>query len=59
MGCDKMERTNTRREVCDYFKVTRQTIYDWQKQGMPFEKIGKKMLRYNIQEVRQWLNTRS
>ena len=48
MGGDKMERTNTRREVCDYFKVTRQTIYDWQKQGMPFERIGKKMLRYNI-----------
>ena len=59
MGGDNMERTNTRREVCDYFKVTRQTIYDWQKQGMPFERIGKKMLRYNIQEVRQWLNTRS
>ena len=54
-----MERTNTRREVCDYFKVTRQTIYDWQKQGMPCEKIGKKMLRYNIQEVREWLNARS
>ena len=54
-----MERRNTRREICEYFKVTRQTIYDWQKQGMPFERIGRKMLRYNIQEVRQWLNARS
>ena len=54
-----MERRNTRREICEYFKVTRQTIYDWQKQGMPFEKIGRKKLGYNIQEVREWLNRKS
>lgn len=53
-----MERAITRKELCDYFKVTRQTIYEWQKEGMPYDNLGRRMLRYNIEEVREWLKKR-
>lgn len=54
-----MERTKTRKEMCEYFKVTRQTLYNWQKSGMPCERLGKLLLRYNIEEVREWLKSRA
>lgn len=54
-----MERTKTRKELCEYFKVSRQTVYNWQQEGMPHERLGKMLLRFNIEEVREWLKSRS
>jgi len=44
----------TTKELCKILKVTRQTINEWRKLGMPFVKFGK-LVRFNYEEVEKWL----
>lgn len=39
--------------------VSYQTIINWRKDGMPCIKIGYNMIRFNLSEVMQWLETRN
>jgi excisionase family DNA binding protein len=41
-------------DMMELFKVTRQTINNWMKQGLPHIKIGK-TLRFDKQEVIAWV----
>lgn len=43
----------TRDELAKEFKVHFNTILKWQKQGMPFYKIGG-TVRYELDEVIEW-----
>ena len=41
-------------ELCEIMKVTRTTVDNWRKQGMPYKKFGK-MVRFDKEEVMEWL----
>jgi predicted site-specific integrase-resolvase len=48
----------TEKELCEWLKINRNTAWRWRKNGMPY--IGKaKSIRYNKEEVEQWLKSRS
>jgi excisionase family DNA binding protein len=47
----------TTKDIMGIFKVTRTTVSDWRKQGMPFKKYGK-LVRFNLEEVSSWLEKR-
>lgn len=36
------------------FQVSRQTIYEWRKNGLPFVRIGTRV-RFDPEEVKQWV----
>lgn len=41
-------------ELQEKLKVSRQTIYDWRKNGLPFLKIGSS-IRFDGDEVNEWV----
>ena len=45
-------------DLCEIYGVSSRTIANWRKEGLPYEKIGKRLVRYNIKEVDQWLKSR-
>ena len=47
----------TVKELCDMMKVTRTTIDNWRKEGLPYKKFGK-IVRFDKDEVMEWLNNR-
>jgi excisionase family DNA binding protein len=42
-------------ELTEKLKVTRQTIYLWRKQGLPFLKIGRSV-RFDLEAVNEWIH---
>ena len=44
----------TTKELQEEYKVTRQAIVNWRKEGMPFKKLGK-LVRFESEQVRKWL----
>lgn len=52
-----MENLITTKELCEKLKVTRQTVFTWRSQGMPYKKYGK-IVRFNYEEVEKWLKER-
>ena len=48
----------TVKELCTQMKVTRTTIDNWRKQGMPYEKFGK-LVRFNDTDVMKWIKSRN
>jgi len=50
-----MERTIlTMQELIKHFKVSRQTVYLWRDEGMPYLQLNK-MVRYDLEDVMNWL----
>jgi excisionase family DNA binding protein len=47
----------TTKEIMSIYKVTRTTVSDWRKEGMPFKKYGK-LVRFNFEDVSLWLEKR-
>ena len=45
-------------ELCNIMKVTRTSIDNWRKEGMPYQKFGK-MVRFDKEEVMEWLKERN
>lgn len=50
-----MAELMTIKELSEYLKVTRQTIYVWRKQGMPHIKIAG-TVRFDKGAVMHWIN---
>jgi excisionase family DNA binding protein len=44
-------------ELSDKLKVHKNTIYNWNKQGMPHYKRGR-VLRFEYEKVQEWLKSR-
>jgi predicted site-specific integrase-resolvase len=45
-------------KLCEWLDVSRNTAWRWRKEGMPY--IGNKgSIRYNKEEVEQWLKAKS
>lgn len=47
----------TTKDIMAKYKVTRMTVYNWVKQGMPNYKFGK-LIRFSEEEVEKWNNER-
>lgn len=47
----------TVKDLCERLQVTRQSIYDWRKQGMPSHKFGR-LVRFDYDQVIKWLSER-
>ena len=43
------------KDLCDQLSVTRQTIHKWRKIGLPCVFSKGRIIRYNLQEVIDWL----
>lgn len=52
-----LDRLLTTEELMEHFSVTRQTIYNWRKEGMPYKKYVK-LVRFDLREVIDWLEKR-
>ena len=50
-----MKKYNTIQEVADTYSVTKQTIRNWIKRGLPHIKVGN-VLRFDLQEVDKWIH---
>lgn len=46
----------TRKQLEEYFEVSRATVTKWEKQGMPFLNLGYRTRRYKLSTVIAWLN---
>ena len=44
-------------ELAEVLNVSRQTIFNWRKEGMPFYKINK-AVRFDLVEIKEWLQTK-
>lgn len=44
----------TVKELQAIYKVTRQTIYDWRKRGMPYHQVLG-LVRFKMSEVEAWI----
>lgn len=49
-----MNELLTIKEMSKKLKVSRQTIYEWRKKGMPYKTIGA-VIRFDINEVADWI----
>lgn len=49
-----MSELLTIKEMAKRLKVSRQTIYEWRKKGMPYKTIGA-VVRFNADEVNEWI----
>lgn len=46
----------TEKELCELLKVNNVFLWKCRKKGLPFYRLGSKMIRYNVDEVIQWFN---
>lgn len=44
------------REIAEYLNVSETTIVRWRRSGLPYKKIGYNTCRYDISEVKKWMN---
>jgi excisionase family DNA binding protein len=45
----------TEKEMCEKLKVERIFLYHLRKKGLPFIRLGSKILRYEVTEVENWM----
>ena len=46
----------TTEEVCEYFRITRQTLYNWRQIGLPVKVQFQRKLLFSIGDVTKWMN---
>lgn len=47
------------KELCDKLKISRQTVWNFRKQGMPVAWRSGKIIRYNYVDVLNWMDKRN
>lgn len=52
-----MSKLLTSDELCEFLQVGRKFIYQCRKSGMPYLKLGNKLVRYDLNAVLRWLET--
>lgn len=51
-----MMNVMTEKQLCETLKVNRVFIYQCRQNGMPYFKLGKKIIRYNYNDVIEWFS---
>ena len=46
-------------ELCERLKVDRVFLWSCRKKGLPFIRLGTKIIRYNLDDVLRWFNENS
>lgn len=55
-----MEKLMTKQELAEFLKLSPYTVeYLRKKKGMPYLKLGKKTVRYRIEDVVEWLKQKT
>lgn len=49
----------TEKELCKKLKVDRVFLWTCRQKGLPFVRLGSKIIRYNYDDVLQWFNENS
>lgn len=49
----------TEKELCEKLKVDRVFLWTCRQKGLPFVRLGSKIIRYNYEDVLQWFNENS
>lgn len=49
----------TEKELCEKLKVDRVFLWTCRQKGLPFVRLGSKIIRYNYDDVLQWFNENS
>lgn len=44
----------TEKELCEILRVDRSFLWSWRQKGMPFVRLGKKIIRYDPEAVFSW-----
>lgn len=44
--------------VADHFGVSLRTVERWQRQGLPFRKVGPRLVLFRVSECERWLDGR-
>jgi excisionase family DNA binding protein len=44
-----------KKEVADRFGISVSSVNNYMRQGMPYYKIGSKLVRFDIKDVEKWL----
>lgn len=52
-----MNLTN-KKQVMERYGVTLATVNNWMKHGLPYYKIGSRLVRFDLSEVDEWLKRR-
>lgn len=58
IGGENMNKLVTIAELQEYYGVSRQTIYDWRKLGLPEIKVSR-VVRFDLDEVKTWVDARN
>ena len=48
----------TEKQLCECLSLTRPFLYNCRQLGMPFVPVGVKGIRYNLDDVLEWMNRR-
>ena len=56
---DKKMSFLTEKELCEVIKVDKVFLWKCRKNGMPFIRLGTKLVRYDLSEVLLWLRENS
>lgn len=46
-------------QICNALHIERTTLWKLKNNGMPYIRVGKKLIRYDLDEVIAWLKERS
>lgn len=46
----------TEKELCKILKVDRSFLYSCRSQGLPFKRLGTKIIRYDLSKVLEWFD---
>lgn len=49
----------TENDLCDFLNVTKVFLYRCRQKGMPFIRLGSRLIRYDLEEVLNWINSNS
>jgi predicted DNA-binding transcriptional regulator AlpA len=55
IGGDFMSKLLTTNDICEKYGVHKNTVDKWRKRGMPFLYINKRVVRYDISEIENWI----
>ena len=50
-----MGKMLNQKELCEWLKISRSTAERWRKEGMPFIKIGGRSIRFETDQVTEWM----
>ena len=48
-----------KKEVAEHFGISVSSVNNYMRQGMPYYKIGSKLVRFNPEDVEKWLKEKA